>query len=398
MTTSTQFFHGIKERVHVFIPLDFKHPRDNRSLWRTGFFSYLDRVWEWVQVTCDHVANHYTALAHAYAATKASFQMHRQVSRIAPPTACSLAITLPSVQLSNKDGAMTHPWGSLQNIKVHPGSSDPPSDWRMWEEYLKSKLGEFTPDQIVAEITQNRVKIDKTVARILKTFNWYFPSRLIAVIGQFEKHVGMDNPGERWRQALLDFAYQNIGFDLKKLIRVLCCDLQVAIDEGLVKVQDDLLEAIVNFTDNFHITVTMLSAPQVHALLNHMCGSHSFLAAVRHGTTLTKTESSLKNGPAKLLQSFFNRLPDHQIDIERDLTHLTGLEVEVNHFSTVLRTHLVDVTSNPTLMLNFNCGVEGVPTINLTKDEIEVHYPPHRVILLRTQKMTWRCQLQCLIP
>ena len=29
-------------------------------------------------------------------------------------------------------------------------------------------------------------------------------------------------------------------------------------------------------------------------------------------------------------------------------------------------------------MLNFDCGVEGVPTINLTKDEIEVCYLPHK--------------------
>ena len=87
------------------------------------------------------------------------------------------------------------------------------------------KPGEFTPDQIVAEFTWNRVKIDKTVARILETFDWYFTSRLIAVIGQFKKWVGTDNPWERWRRALLDFAYQNIGFDLKQLIRVLHCDL-----------------------------------------------------------------------------------------------------------------------------------------------------------------------------
>ena len=270
MITLMHFFHGIEERAHVFIPLDFQHPRDNRSLWRTGFFSYLDGVWGWVQVTYDHMANHYTALAHAYATTKASSQMHRQVSNIVPPTECSLAITLPSAQLLNKGGATTHPWGSLQNVKVHPGSSDPPSDWKMWEEYLESKPGEFTPDQIVTEITQNRAKIDKTVARILKTFDWYFTSRLIAVIGQFEKCVGMDNLGERWRQALLDFTYQNVGFDLKQLIRVLHCDLQVAIHKGLVKVQDDLLKAIANFTNNFHITMTMLSAPQVHALLDHM--------------------------------------------------------------------------------------------------------------------------------
>ena len=146
MIALTHFFHGIEERAHVFILLDFKHPRDNQSPWRTGFFSYLDGVWEWVQVTCDHVANHYMAQAHTYAATKASSRMHRQVSSITHPMECSLAITLPSAQLSNRGGATTHPQGSLQNVKVHPGSSDPPSDWKTWEEYLKSKPGEFTSD------------------------------------------------------------------------------------------------------------------------------------------------------------------------------------------------------------------------------------------------------------
>ena len=130
MIASTHFLHGIEERVHVFILLNFTHPRDNQSLWRTGFFAYLDGVWELVQVTCDHVANYYTTLAHAYAATKASPRVHRQVSSIAPPTECSLTITLPSVLLSNRCGATTGPWGSLQNIKVHPGSSDPPTDWK----------------------------------------------------------------------------------------------------------------------------------------------------------------------------------------------------------------------------------------------------------------------------
>ena len=160
------------------------------------------------------------------------------------------------------------------------------------------------------------------------------------MIGQFEKCVGMDNPEERWRWALLDLAYQNVGFNLKQLMGVLHCDLQVAIHKGLIEVQDDLLESIVNFTNNFHITMTMLSAPQVCDLLDHMqarqTGSHSFLAAVRHDTTLTKMESFLKNGPTRLLQSFFDRLPDHQIDIERDLTHSTDLEMEVTHFSSVL--------------------------------------------------------------
>ena len=29
MITSTHFFHGIEERTHVFIPLEFKHHRDS---------------------------------------------------------------------------------------------------------------------------------------------------------------------------------------------------------------------------------------------------------------------------------------------------------------------------------------------------------------------------------
>ena len=137
-------------------------------------------------MTSDHVANHFTTLTHAYATTKASSRVHRQVSSIAPPTECSLAITLPSARLLNKGGATTHPQGSLRNINVHPGSSDPPSDWNTWEEYLKSKPGEFTPDQIVAEIAQTRMKIDRTVARILEMFDWYFTSRLIAAISCFK--------------------------------------------------------------------------------------------------------------------------------------------------------------------------------------------------------------------
>ena len=177
---------------------------------------------------------------------------------------------------------------------------------------------------------------------------------------------------------MLDFAYHNIGFNLKQLIKVLCCDLQVTIHEGLVEVQDDILEAIANFIDNFHIVVTTLSAPHVCALLNHMharhAGSHSFLAAVQCGTTLMRPESSLQNGPTHLLQSFFDRLPHHQTDIERGSTHPTQMEMEVDHFSKVLQTHLVDVTSNPALMLDFSCRIEGTPTFDLTKDEAVMRY------------------------
>ena len=90
----------------------------------------------------------------------------------------------------------------------------------------------------------------------------------------------------------MDFSYCSVCFDLKQLIEVLRCSFQVTIHEGLVEVQADILKAIANFIDNFHIEVTTLSAPQVHALLDHMCarcaGSHSFLAAIQQGMTLTR--------------------------------------------------------------------------------------------------------------
>ena len=84
-----------QERLHVFIPLEFMHHKDTRPLWRMAFFTYLNGVWEWVQVTSDH-SNHYTFLAHTYAAAKASSPAHSQVSSTAPPTECSLAVTLSS--------------------------------------------------------------------------------------------------------------------------------------------------------------------------------------------------------------------------------------------------------------------------------------------------------------
>ena len=258
--------------------------------------------------------------------------------------------------------------------------SNPSSDWNTWEEYLQSKPGEFTSNQIVTEIAWNRLKIDRTVARILKMFDWYSTSRLVVVISWFEQQLGADNPGERWRQALLDFAYHNVGFDLKQLIEVLHCDMQVTIHKGLVKVQDDILEAIANFIDNFYIIMTTLSAPRVCALLDHMharyAGSHSFLAAVWQGTTFMRPESFLQNGPTQLLQFFFDRLPNHKTDIERGSTHPTQLEMEVDHFSQVLRTHLVDVISNQALMLDFRCGIKDVPSIDLTKDEAVLCYLP----------------------
>ena len=59
----------------------------------------------------------------------------------------------------------------------------------------------------------------------------------------------------------------------------------MAIHQGLTEAQANILEAIAGFVNHFHIKVTTLSAPQVHALLNQMharcAGSHSFSAAIK---------------------------------------------------------------------------------------------------------------------
>ena len=100
--TTSHFSNGIKERSHVFIPLEFRHRRDTRPMWRTVFFSYLDGVWEWVQVTSDHIANYYTLLAHAYATAKESSLVHAQVSSKAPPTVFSGSYSTFSLTITQR--------------------------------------------------------------------------------------------------------------------------------------------------------------------------------------------------------------------------------------------------------------------------------------------------------
>ena len=84
----------------------------------------------------------------------------------------------------------------------------------------------------------------------------------------------------------------------------------------------------------------------------------------------------MQNGPTQLLQSFFDRIPDHQTDIERGSTHPTQMKSEVNDFNKVLQTHMVDVTSDPALMLDFKSKIEGIPSIDLTGEGAVLHYPP----------------------
>ena len=89
----------------------------------------------------------------------------------------------------------------------------------------------------------------------------------------------------------MDFAYRNITFDRKQLVKVFWCDLQVTIHEGLMKTQTELLETIGSFVDHFQSEMTTLSPPQMHALLDHLqarCGGGQALVdAIWRGGTST---------------------------------------------------------------------------------------------------------------
>ena len=133
-----------------------------------------------------------------------------------------------------------------------------------WDEYLQDRPGELTPNQIIGVVTQNQCKINRSIARILELIDWYSSSRMVSIIGHFDHHVGSEakgGEGQRWRRALMDFAYGNITFDMKQLVEVLRCDLQVTIQEGLMETQTELLETIAGFTDHFQTNDHSLSSP-----------------------------------------------------------------------------------------------------------------------------------------
>ena len=94
-------------------------------------------------------------LAIQYAAKPAGGAPQNCVLIVAPPTKCSETIDLPSAQISNKGGAMMRPKGSVRHMKVDPGSADPPSPWKDWNEYLQEKTGELTPGQVTGVISQH---------------------------------------------------------------------------------------------------------------------------------------------------------------------------------------------------------------------------------------------------
>ena len=69
----------------------------------------------------------------------------------------------------------------------------------------------------------------------------------------------------------MDFAYQNVTFDMKQLMEVLRCDLQVTINEGIVETQIELLKTIGSFVDHFQSEMTTLSPPKC-MLSSTTCG------------------------------------------------------------------------------------------------------------------------------
>ena len=197
------------------------------------------------------------------------------------------------------------------HVKVNPGSTDPPGPLKDWDEYLQDKPGELTPDQVTGVISQHRQKINRSIARILELFDWYTSARMLAVISHFDCRVGsaaQGSEGQRWYRALMDFAYRNVTYDMKQLVQVLQCDLQVTIHEGLMETQTELLETVGGFVDHFQSEMATLSPPQMHALLDHLqtrCGGgQALLDAIRRGETLTRPESFLQNSPSQLLLDF----------------------------------------------------------------------------------------------
>ena len=89
-------------------------------------------------------------------------------------------------------------------------------------------------------------------------------------------------------------------------------------------------------------------------------------------------KSFLQKDPTQLLESFFNRLPDHQTGINRGSTCPTQLEREVNQISPAFQACMVDMASDPALMLNYKSAAADVPTIDLTGEKANIHYPPLR--------------------
>ena len=89
----------------------------------------------------------------------------------------------------------------------------------------------------------------------------------------------------------MDFVHCNITFNMKQLIEVLRCYLQVTIQEGFMEAQTALLKTVASFVNHFQMEMVTISPPQICALLDHLCtrwaGGQALLDAIHQGNTLT---------------------------------------------------------------------------------------------------------------
>ena len=72
--------------------------------------------------------------------------------------------------------------------------------------------------------------------------------------------------------------------------------------------------------------------------------------------------------------------------IKKGSTAPIQLDIKVNNAATVLQTHVTDICADPTLTLNLETTVIGVTTIDLTRDEAILKYPPERGNIVAAQR------------
>ena len=76
-----------------------------------------------------------------------------------------------------------------------------------------------------------------------------------------------------------------------------------------------------------------------------------------------------------MLQTFFDRLPDHQADLTKGSSYPTQVEQEGDDYVRALRICMADTCANPTIMYSFMSAITDVPSIDLTTETPTVNYP-----------------------
>ena len=69
-----------------------------------------------------------------------------------------------------------------------------------------------------------------------------------------------------------------------------------------------------------------------------------------------------------MLQTFFDKLPDHQIDIPKGSSFPMDVEKEVDLVVKALKIWMSDTCKDPTIMYNFKGTIPDVRSINLMSE------------------------------